>query len=135
MSVYPRKTRNTRNGSQAGVAFYDLDGTLIDLNLVHATLYMLANLGEWTGRLRYTLGFLLRLPMLYLAEQRDRYLLNVVLFEIFRGVSRDRLVMLGQEYCDPILDRRIFPQAVELTEATPPPAPPPLPCTPPPTFI
>src|SRR5216683_3178646 len=90
MSVYPRKTRNARNGSQAGVAFYDLDGTLIDLNLVHATLYMLANLGEWTGRLRYTLGFLLRLPMLCLAEQRDRYLLNVVLFEIFRGVSRGR---------------------------------------------
>src|SRR5713101_7403211 len=102
MSVYPRKTRNARNGSQAGVAFYDLDGTLIDLNLVHATLYMLANLGEWTGRLRYTLGCLARLPMLYLAEQRDRSLLNGVLFEIFRGVSRDRLVMLGQEYCDRI---------------------------------
>ena len=117
MSVYPRRTRNAHNGSQAGVALYDLDGTLIDLNLVHATLYMLANLGEWTGRLRYTLGFLARLPMLYLAEQRDRYLLNVVLFEIFRGISRDRLVMLGQEYCDRILARRIFPQAVELIEA------------------
>jgi alcohol-forming fatty acyl-CoA reductase len=117
MSVSSRKARSARNGAKASVAFYDLDGTLIDLNLVHATLYMLANLGEWTGRITYTLGFLARLPMLYLAEQRDRYLLNVVLFEIFRGVSRDRLVMLGQEYCDRILARRIFPQAVELIEA------------------
>src|SRR5713226_2794509 len=99
MSVYPRKTRNARNGSQAGVALYDLDGTLIDLHLVHATLYLLANLGECTGRSRYTLGFPARLAMLYLAEQRDRYLFNVVLFEIFRGVSPARLVMLGQEYC------------------------------------
>ena len=58
--------------SVKGVAFYDLDGTLVELNLVHATLFLLANLGEWSGRLKYLLGFAARLPRLYMAEQSDR---------------------------------------------------------------
>ena len=38
---------------------------------------MLSNLGEWSGRAGYLLGFAARLPLLYMAERRDRYLLNV----------------------------------------------------------
>jgi HAD superfamily hydrolase (TIGR01490 family) len=116
MSVYrPPKARGQR-AKAPGVAFYDLDGTLVDLNLVHATLYLLANLGEWSGRIRYLLRFATRIPMLHLAEQRDRYLLNVVLFETFRGVSRDRLEALGDEYCDRTLARHLYPQAREMIE-------------------
>jgi alcohol-forming fatty acyl-CoA reductase len=99
------------------VAFYDLDGTLVDLNLVHAALFLLANLGEWSGRLQYLLGFAVRLPRLYLAEHSDRRLLNVVLFEAFKGISRDRLDTLGEEYCERVLLRHIYPQARELIEA------------------
>jgi fatty acyl-CoA reductase len=100
-----------------GVAFYDLDGTLVDLNLVHAALFLLANLGEWRGRLNYLLGFAARLPKLYLAEQNDRRLLNAVLFEAFKGVSRDRLEILGEEYCERVLLPRLYPQARTLIEA------------------
>jgi HAD superfamily hydrolase (TIGR01490 family) len=116
MSVHPARTRGTRT-TATGAAFYDLDGTLADLNLVHATLYLLANLGEWSGRLSYLLGFAARIPMLYLAEQRDRHLLNVALFEIFKGVSRDRLEVLGEEYCQRVLLKHLYPQAVDLIEA------------------
>jgi alcohol-forming fatty acyl-CoA reductase len=98
-------------------AFYDLDGTLVDLNLVHAAVFTLANVGEWTGRVSYLLGFAARIPRLYVAEQRDRRLLNTVLFEAFKGVSRDRLFSLGEEYCDRILASHLFPRAVELLEA------------------
>src|SRR5689334_2132868 len=70
-------------GPLTGVAFYDVDGTLVDLNLVHAALFLLANLGEWSGRIRYLLSFAARLPRLYLAEQTDRRLLNALLFEAF----------------------------------------------------
>jgi alcohol-forming fatty acyl-CoA reductase len=100
-----------------GLAFYDVDGTLVDLNLVHATLFMMANLGEWSGRLRYLLKFAIRLPRLYMAEQNDRRLLNALLFEAFKGVSRDRLMILGEEYCERVLMRHLFPQARELVEA------------------
>jgi HAD superfamily hydrolase (TIGR01490 family) len=100
-----------------GLAFYDVDGTLVDLNLVHATLFIMANLGEWSGRLRYLLSFAMRLPRLYMAERNDRRLLNSLLFEAFKGVSRDRLMMLGEEYCDRVLMRHLFPQARELVAA------------------
>jgi HAD superfamily hydrolase (TIGR01490 family) len=98
-------------------AFYDLDGTLVDLNLVHAAIFTLANVGEWSGRVAYLLGFAARIPRLYIAEQRDRRLLNTVLFESFKGVSRDRLFSLGEEYCERILVAHLFPRAVELIEA------------------
>ncbi len=101
----------------SGVAFYDVDGTLVDLNLVHAALFLLANIGEWGGRLKYLLGFAARLPRLYRAEQRDRRLLNEVLFEAFKGVSRDRLEILGDEYCERVLLTHLYPQAREMIEA------------------
>jgi len=116
-------SRSRRQPSKAvtnpaqGVAFYDLDGTLVDLNLVHAALFLLANLGEWSGRLKYLLGFAARLPRLYMAEQNDRRLLNTVLFQAFKGVSRDRLEILGEEYCERVLLQRLYPQARELLEA------------------
>ncbi|HLX38792.1 MAG TPA: hypothetical protein VKR29_13365, partial [Candidatus Binataceae bacterium] len=90
MSVHRAKsTRNPRTQARRA-AFYDLDGTLVDLNLVHITLFVLANLGEWTNRLSYIAAFAARAPRLYLAEQQDRRKLNILMFEAFRGVSRDR---------------------------------------------
>src|SRR6266481_1471910 len=91
MSVYSRKTSNGSRANPRRAAFYDLDGTLVGLNLVNAALFMLANVGEWSGRLSYLFGFAARIPQLYLAERRDRRLLNTVLFESFKGVSRHRI--------------------------------------------
>src|SRR6202035_1069995 len=112
MSVYNSTQRATRR-----VAFYDLDGTLMGLNLIHGTLFAFTNIGEWSGRVSYVLGLAARLPMLYLAERRDRHLLNVTLFEMFKGISRDRLMTLGEEYCDRILMANMYPRAVEMVAA------------------
>lgn len=113
MSVY----RSRRNGRAKGAAFYDLDGTLVGLNLIHTALYLFTNLGEWSRRISYLVNFASRAPALYFAEKRDRYLLNVILFELFKGVSRDRLEELGDEYCDRVLLRNLYPQAREMIEA------------------
>ena len=114
-----RAAKARRNGrtTPPGVAFYDLDGTLMDLNLVHAALFIFANLGEWTGRVSYLTKFLARIPMLYMAERRDRHLLNVALYEAFKGISRDRLEVLGEEYCDRIMMPHMYPRAIEIIEA------------------
>ena len=112
-SIKPRSAR----AATKGAAFYDLDGTLTDLNLVHSMLFLLANLGEWSGRISYLLGFAARIPMLYRAEQHDRHLLNVMMFEILKGVSRDRLDTLGEEYCERMLVKHLYPQAIEMLEA------------------
>jgi HAD superfamily hydrolase (TIGR01490 family) len=120
MSVYThRKTSNSHapKAIKRRAAFYDLDGTLVDLNLVHAAIFTLANIGEWSGRVSHLLGFAARIPRLYIAEQRDRRLLNTVLFEAFKGVSRDRLFSLGEEYCERILVGHLFPRAIDLIEA------------------
>src|SRR3984885_12531200 len=116
MSVYEQDHK--RNGRAAkGAAFYDLDGTLMGLNLIHGTLFAFTNIGEWSGRVSYVVGLAARLPMLYLAEKRDRHLLNVTLFEMFKGISRDRLMSLGEEYCDRILMANMYPRAVEMIAA------------------
>src|SRR5271163_1815661 len=117
MSVSSRKPGGRGRANPRRVAFYDLDGTLVRLNLVHAARFMLANVGEWSGRLSNLAGFAARIPRLYFAERRDRRLLNTVLFEAFKGVSRDRLFSLGEEYCERIMIRNLYPRAVELIEA------------------
>lgn len=117
MSVYTGKTgRGVRNKTK-GCAFYDLDGTLADLNLLHATLFFMANLGEWSGRAGYLARLGLDLPRLFMAERRDRRLLNTALFESYKGFSHDRLWELGDEYCERVLMRHLYPQAINLIEA------------------
>ncbi|MBF6568976.1 MAG: HAD-IB family hydrolase [Candidatus Binataceae bacterium] len=115
MSVHKAKKRSARNGIR-GLAFYDLDGTLVDFNLVHAAVFIVTNLGEWTGRAAYLGSLIARIPRLYRAERQDRRLLNVVLFSGLRGVSQDRLNALGEEYCERVLIDRIYPQARDLLE-------------------
>jgi len=110
-------TANGKTHPRRALAFYDVDGTLIDLNLLHSALFVFGNIGEWSGRIGYLASFAARLPSLYLAERRDRYLLNIALFEAFKGVSRDRLFSLGEEYCDRVMIGHLYPRAAELIEA------------------
>ena len=117
MSVYASRTRRNSRGRTKSYAFYDLDGTLADLNLLHATLFFMGNLGEWTGRANYLARLALNLPRLYMAERHDRRLLNMKLFETYKGISRDRLWELGDEYCDRVLIRHLYPHAIEMLEA------------------
>jgi alcohol-forming fatty acyl-CoA reductase len=107
---------NGNSHAHRAAAFYDLDGTLVDVNLLHATAYMLGNVGEWKGRLTNLAALVLRLPRIYAAERNDRRLLNVAMFEVFKGISRDRLEVLGEEYCERVLLHRLYAQAMELLE-------------------
>jgi alcohol-forming fatty acyl-CoA reductase len=116
-SNHVKVTRNGRSRPGRGAAFYDLDGTLVDLNLVHAALFVQSNLGEWSARVGYLLAFLARAPRLYLAERDDRRVLNAVLFESLKGVSADRLSQLGAEYCERVLIKHLYPQGVEMLRA------------------
>jgi alcohol-forming fatty acyl-CoA reductase len=117
MSVYVTKTERRIGGEAGGFAFYDLDGTLANLNLLHATLFFMANLGEWSARAGYLARLAIDLPRLYFAERDDRRLLNARLFESYKGISRDRLCEVGDEYCERVLLPHIYPHAMELLGA------------------
>ena len=109
-------SRAGKNSSRPRAAFYDLDGTLAALNLVDAGLFVFGKLREWNRRVSYVARLIRRLPVLYVAERSDRALLNRAIFETFKGVSRDRLAIVGEEYCDYVMACRLYPQALELME-------------------
>jgi HAD superfamily hydrolase (TIGR01490 family) len=116
MQVHEDQSKRHRRPVR-GAAFYDLDGTLMGLNLIHGTLFAFSYIGAWSGRVPTVLGLATRLPMRFLTERRDRQLLNVVLFEMFRGIPRERLVKVGEEYCDRVLIANMYPSAIEMIAA------------------
>ena len=97
-------------------SYFDIDGTLIDANLMHSTLYYMANQATplhaamRVGKLVARSGFLL------LAELRDRRLFNELLFEGFRGVSEDRLMLLADDAYEFAMRSRLYTGARDLVQ-------------------
>jgi hypothetical protein len=78
-------------------SYFDVDGTLVRTNLVHPTLFYLLNQATPGRTLARLAGALLRAPRLALAELRDRRAFNEELYQLFRGMSEDRLHALADE--------------------------------------
>lgn len=97
-------------------AFYDFDASLARLNLIHATFFLLGNLGAWAERITYLLGLIGKVPGLYLAERADQRAFNQALSTALRGVSRDRLAVVGKEYCTRVMVPNLCAHAVALIE-------------------
>lgn len=97
-------------------SFFDVDGTLVRTNLLHPTVFYLAN---QTNPLR-SLGALVRAagrgPRMALAEWVDRRRFNELLFAAYEGISRDRLLYLADEVFDRVLRGAIFPGARDLVQ-------------------
>jgi HAD superfamily hydrolase (TIGR01490 family) len=97
-------------------SFFDVDGTLVGTNLLHPTVFYLANR---TSPLR-SLGALARAafrgPRMAVAEWVDRRRFNELLFASYEGISCDRLLLLADEAFDRVLRGAIFPGARELVQ-------------------
>lgn len=89
-------------------AYFDVDGTLVGSNLLHPTLRYLANQANPLDSARRLGGLALQTPVLLASELRDRRAFNERLFFHFKGMSEDRLIMLGQEVFEEVLEPRIF---------------------------
>lgn len=95
-------------------SYFDVDGTLINANLIHSTLFYMSNQstpvhsGLRIGRM------LARSPILAWAELRDRRMFNELLFEAFRGMSEDRLLILADEAYEFAMKSRLYPGARDL---------------------
>ena len=110
-----RASRTIRTKPLPGVAFYQLEGVLSELGTTNAISFILSNIGEIHLRLMNMAFFAARLPGAWILDDPKRA--NERLYESLKGVSIDRLVELGLEYCDRILSKHLFPAAVELVEA------------------
>jgi len=97
-------------------SFFDVDGTLVRTNLLHPTVFYLAN---QPNPLR-GLGSLVRAaagaPRMALAEMVDRRRFNELLFATYEGISRDRLLILADEAFDTVVKRALYPGARDLVQ-------------------
>ncbi|MBA2663819.1 MAG: HAD-IB family hydrolase [Bradymonadaceae bacterium] len=95
-------------------AFYDVDGTLIKTNVVHAYAYYALNSPKVSDKLTKTTGLLASLPFYWIADKFDRRVFNEHFYKNYAGFSEDRLIVLGEEVFEKIIKPNIFPGALSL---------------------
>jgi len=93
----------------AAAAFYDMDGTLVRTNLVHAFLYNAKNQQGLLKSVVRTAATLLSVPMFLAADMYDRRLFNDLFFVRYKGESEDRLRYLADELFENAIKPSIFP--------------------------
>jgi HAD superfamily hydrolase (TIGR01490 family) len=100
----------------AAAAFYDLDGTLVRTNLVHAFAFSARNQQGILKSITKTVATLSSVPLFMAADFFNRRLFNDIFFVRYKGESEDRLRCLAQELFDTVLKPSIFPGAYELID-------------------
>ncbi|MFB6352342.1 MAG: HAD family hydrolase [Bradymonadaceae bacterium] len=97
-------------------AFYDVDGTLIKTNIVHAYAYYAMNSPGILDRISSVTSLLASLPLYWLADKYDRRTFNEAFYQNYEGFSEDRLVVLGEEVFAKIIRPNIFDGARSLMD-------------------
>jgi HAD superfamily hydrolase (TIGR01490 family) len=97
-------------------SFFDVDGTLVRTNLLHPTLFYLANQPTPLRSLGSVARAAIGGPRMALAEIVDRRRFNELLFGVYQGISRDRLLVLADEAFEKVVRRALYPGARELVQ-------------------
>jgi HAD superfamily hydrolase (TIGR01490 family) len=100
----------------AAAAFYDLDGTLVRTNLVHAFAFTARNQQGVFRSIRKTAATLASVPFFMAADFFSRRLFNDVFFVRYKGESEDRLRSMAEELFDTVLRPSIYPGAYSLID-------------------
>jgi HAD superfamily hydrolase (TIGR01490 family) len=95
-------------------AFYDVDGTLIKTNIVHAFAWYARNQPTISGSLSKSVKTALSVPMFLAADKLSRKLFNKLFYNYYRGEPEDRLVVLAEELFEDVIKPSIFPKTVDL---------------------
>jgi HAD superfamily hydrolase (TIGR01490 family) len=97
-------------------AFYDVDGTLIKTNVVHAYAYYAVNAQQMKDKFTKAAGLVASLPFYWLADKFDRRKFNESFYKNYAGYSEDRLIVIGQEVFENVIKPNIFEGARSLLE-------------------
>jgi HAD superfamily hydrolase (TIGR01490 family) len=97
-------------------SFFDVDGTLVRTNLLHPTVFYLANQPNPLRSVVSLARAAASGPRMALAEMVDRRRFNELLFAVYEGISRDRLHILADEAFDAVIRRAIYPGARDLVQ-------------------
>jgi HAD superfamily hydrolase (TIGR01490 family) len=97
-------------------SFFDVDGTLVRTNLVHPTIFYLANQPNPLRSLGSLARAALGAPRMAVAELVDRRRFNELLFSVYEGISQDRLLLLADEVFDGVLRTALYAGARDLVQ-------------------
>lgn len=97
-------------------AFFDIDGTLISTNVVHAYGYYAMNEGSLFGILGRSLKTMAALPVFGTLNLVDRKIFNEFFYRSYAGFTEDRLLTLSQDLFDDVIEPAIFSKAKDLID-------------------
>jgi HAD superfamily hydrolase (TIGR01490 family) len=97
-------------------AFYDVDGTLIKINIVHAFAFYAARHASLAESAARTVKTALSIPVFWAADKLSRKWFNEIFYRSYEGASEDRLVVLAEELFEDVILPNIYPRAKDLIE-------------------
>jgi HAD superfamily hydrolase (TIGR01490 family) len=97
-------------------AFYDVDGTLIKTNIVHAFAWYARHQPTLLGSLKKSAKTALSIPMFMAADKLSRKWFNQLFYGYYAGEPEDRLIVLAEELFEDVIKPSIFPRTKDLIE-------------------
>ena len=97
-------------------AFFDIDGTLISTNVVHAYGYYAQNEGSAVGMLGRSLATVAQIPLFAGLNIVDRKIFNEYFYRQYQGLSEDRLLTLAEDLFEDVIKGAIFKKAQDLVD-------------------
>ena len=95
-------------------AFYDVDGTIIKTNIVHAFAYYARNQPTLARSAYKSLQTALSIPFFAAADKLSRKLFNEFFYQYYAGQSEDRLIVLAEDLFEEVIRPSIYPGARDL---------------------
>ncbi len=112
VATHPRAPAKYRNSA----AFYDVDGTLIKINIVHAFAFYAARHPGLIDSAKRSVKTALSIPVFWAADKLSRKWFNEIFYRSYEGASEDRLVVLADELFEDVIKPNIYPRAKALID-------------------
>ena len=112
----PTPVLGPRSKYKNSAAFYDVDGTLIKINIVHAFAYYQARHPSLIESAVRTIKTGASIPVFWAADKLSRKWFNEIFYRQYEGASEDRLVVLAEELFEDVIKPNIYPRATELID-------------------
>ncbi|MCC6334391.1 MAG: HAD-IB family hydrolase [Myxococcales bacterium] len=111
------KPAHTEGSASPGkAAFFDIDGTLISTNVVHAYGYYAMNEGSALGILQRSVKTLASIPVFSVLNLVDRKTFNEFFYRSYAGLTEDRLLTLTEDMFEDLIKPAIFAKAQDLID-------------------
>ena len=95
-------------GVSRQAAFFDVDGTLVRTNIVHAFAFYAMNQGTIFGTAWRTARTAASVPLYWALDKANRKVFNEVFYRSYAGMTEDRLLVLADELFEEVLRPAIY---------------------------